>query len=173
MPGGLLFDPDRFTNPVLADYGVPDDQPGSYYVSARGEEDLLLVGPFEEHADAMAWVGLARRAAHEADPGGAPWRSFGTARLLGGGAPPGLLNAHLGLPLGPLPRGTRPPVVYRVGRATFWQDPDEPLTRGWAWDGRRYCLPGHGPLPRGGIDVGEGLVLHTESGEIYPARCPT
>ncbi|GEM_PF-1944102 len=165
----ILFDPDRYTNPLLPDYGVPDNQPGPYYVTAaRGRAQwLLVVGPYAEHADAMAWVALARAKAHELDPAGSAFMSFGTGRLLEGEPKAGLLNHHLGLVPTLLPRGTLPPVRYRLGRATFFQDPDDPLMRGWAWQGVRYCIPGRGPMPPGGIRLGEGLLLHMDSGEIH------
>src|SRR5579884_3798648 len=129
-----LFDPDRFTNPLLPRYGVPDDRPGPYYASAiQGERYWLLLGPFEHHADAMEWVEAARSKAYELDPSTSAWMSFGTARLAEGDAKPGMLNQHLGLPQTLLGPGTRPRIQYRLGRARSWTDEDNPLMRGWEW----------------------------------------
>lgn len=72
----------------------PDGRPGFYYVSVRsGDRCGLLYGPFGRHAGALAAVEMVRKAAMEID-GFAAFYAFGTARLDGPPAPPGILN-HL------------------------------------------------------------------------------
>jgi len=59
----------------------PDSRPGHYYVSVvrSGTDWRPLLGPFEQHAAALARVDKARAKALELDPK-APWYSYGTVR---------------------------------------------------------------------------------------------
>lgn len=60
---------------------IPDPRPGAYYVSARdAKRYALLLGPFDNHADALAQVDAAKRKAYELDPR-ASFYAFGTLRL--------------------------------------------------------------------------------------------
>lgn len=82
-----------------ADFVNPE--PGHYYVDALdGDRVALLVGPFRWHADALRWVGPARRLAYEVDHK-AFWYAFGTSRWPDGERI-GKLNARLGVTAGDL-----------------------------------------------------------------------
>jgi hypothetical protein len=76
-------------------YGNPDPRPGNYYVSVcRGDQYVLLRGPFASHAAALGAVQETMRKACDLDPRG-HWYAYGTARLHDGEAPkPGKLNSH-------------------------------------------------------------------------------
>lgn len=72
----------------------PDPRPGAYYVSVVRDgarlDYRLLLGPFAEHARALAAVDAVRLEADRLDPR-AVWYAFGTCRVEGG-AGPGSLN---------------------------------------------------------------------------------
>ena len=78
--------------------GETDERPGYYYVSViDGRRWLLLYGPFDTHAAALAAVEMVRRLAVDVDPR-AWFYAFGTARLDPDGpgpVPPGVLNSLL------------------------------------------------------------------------------
>ena len=66
-----------------------------YYVSVRdGSRWGLLLGPFTEHDEALAWVDRVRAVADEMDPR-APWYAFGTTAMASTYIKPGLLNDRL------------------------------------------------------------------------------
>ena len=84
--------------PISMAEGETDERPGYYYVSViDGRRWLLLYGPFDTHAAALAAVEMVRRLAVDVDPR-AWFYAFGTARLDPDGpgpVPPGVLNSLL------------------------------------------------------------------------------
>ena len=73
----------------------PDPRPGSYYVSCiDGPRHAFLLGPYDNHQDALDMVDEGRRIAQELDPA-AHWYSYGTARVADY-RKAGILNEHIG-----------------------------------------------------------------------------
>lgn len=83
------------TNPECVTGYLPDLTPGNYYVSVKDDGKAgLVVGPFDNHKDALLKVSETRRLAGEHNPR-AVWWSFGTCRAAT--REPGKWNAALGL----------------------------------------------------------------------------
>jgi hypothetical protein len=75
----------------------PDTQAGHYYVTMiRGDKHAFLLGPFDEHATALARVDEVRSLANRLDPR-SHFDAFGTGRLSREliGVPQGRLNSYL------------------------------------------------------------------------------
>ena len=83
--------------PNCVDCGpVVNPEPGNYYVSVvNGRKFRLLLGPFTNHATALAHVRTTRDYACRVDPQ-AHWYAFGTVGLHADDVRPGILNEHLG-----------------------------------------------------------------------------
>jgi hypothetical protein len=172
-----LFDPIVGMDPLVTEWGMPDTKPGAYYVSIRGrsKETALVLGPFQDHLDALAWTSHAWRKFHELYPRDTAFAQYGTCRLDEPDAPSGLFNKHFGLPTrGWIASGTRPPLsTYRVGRAMLETGEDEyGAYRAWTWQGRSFLYRGLGPMPTGGIDIENGLELDLSTGDINRRATP-
>lgn len=85
---------------------IVDPKPGNYYVSCvDGGRMLLLLGPFVQHADALAQVEAVRKLAGQLDPW-SHFYSFGTVGLADVDVRPGKLNAQMGYCAGVLRRAS-------------------------------------------------------------------
>jgi len=88
---------------MVATVGCPcgashDGENGGYYTSARDAgRTAFLVGPFDTHAEALAWVDRTRAKAEEVNAR-AVFYAFGTVRMKDGYREPGRLNGWNGLP---------------------------------------------------------------------------
>jgi len=74
-------------------------QLANYYVSVMdGSKWALLLGPFGEHDEALAWVDRARELAlaRYNPEGRAHWYGYGTVAMAAGYTKPGMLNKQLG-----------------------------------------------------------------------------
>ena len=87
----MKFQPQDKYNPIDV-----NPEPGNYYVSVvDGDQFGLLLGPFANHADALARVDDCREKAHEVNSKSV-FYGFGTCKTGGDYTLPGLFN-KLGL----------------------------------------------------------------------------
>ena len=81
----------------MTDTQQPDTQAGHYYVTMqRDTKYAFLLGPFDQHAEALARVEEVRELAYRLDPR-SHFDAFGTGRLSREliGVPKGRLNSYL------------------------------------------------------------------------------